>query len=81
MSTQTKPTKNISVSILGKEYPVGCPEGQEAQLAAAAQYLEEKTRSIRLSNRSVGFDRILLLAALNISHELLDAKSAQSRAV
>ena len=74
MSTQPK---TLTVSILGKEYPIGCPEGEEKQLAAAARYLDEKTRSIRMSSRSVGMDRVLLLAALNIAHELLQTKASQ----
>lgn len=77
MSAQSK---SFTVTILGKEYPIGCPEGEEKQLAAAARYLDEKTRSIRMNSRSVGMDRVLLLAALNIAHELLETKSPQRAA-
>ena len=64
-------SKTIHVSIMGKDYPVGCPEGQEEQLLASARYVNEKMQRIRAGSRSVGLDRIAVMAALNIAHELM----------
>lgn len=64
-------SKTIHVSIIGKDYPVSCPEGQEEQLLASARYVNEKMQRIRAGSRSVGLDRVAVMAALNIAHELM----------
>ena len=65
----------ISVSILDREYLIGASPEQRAGLIAAAAYLDGKLRELRSgSNRGGGLDRIAVLAALNIAHELLDLK-------
>jgi len=63
----------VTVNILGREYQATCPEGREAELIASASYLDEQMRSIRESGKVVGLERIAVMAALNISHELLRA--------
>lgn len=63
----------ISVSILDREYLIGASPEQRAGLIAAAAYLDGKLRELRSgSNRGGGLDRIAVLAALNIAHELLN---------
>lgn len=69
MSTDVKP---VTVQILDKDYLVSCPEDERAALVASAQYLDGKMREIRASGKVVGADRIAVMAALNIAHELLD---------
>lgn len=62
----------ISVTILDREYLIGAAPDQRAGLVAAAAYLDTKLRELRSgSNRGGGLDRIAVLAALNIAHELL----------
>ena len=61
----------VSVRILNKEFTVNCPEGAENQLFDAAQYLDQKMRDIRNHGRVIGTERIAIMAALNITHELL----------
>ncbi|PJE79113.1 Cell division protein ZapA [invertebrate metagenome] len=61
----------LSVIILDKEYRVSCPLSEQAALREAARYLDEKMRSIRLAGKVIGLERIAVMAALNISHELL----------
>jgi len=63
----------VSVSILDKEYKVACPEEQEAELMLSAKYLDKQMRSIRDTGKVIGLERIAVMAALNISHELLQA--------
>lgn len=63
--------KGISVSILDKEFVVACPPDLEAPLSAAARYLDAQMREIRDMRRVVGTERIAVMAALNITHELL----------
>ncbi|WP_235726665.1 cell division protein ZapA [Methylocaldum szegediense] len=64
----------IKVQILGKEYPISCPEDQQHELLIAARYLDDKMRQIRSAGRVIGTERIAVMAALNIAHELLQAQ-------
>ncbi len=65
--------RTVSVSILDKDYQVACPEEQEAELIVSASYLDKQMRSIRENGKVIGLERIAVMAALNISHELLQA--------
>ena len=61
----------VTVKILDKEYQVACPEEQESDLAVSAQYLDKQMRKIRDTGKVIGVERIAVMAALNISYELL----------
>ena len=63
----------VTVKILDKQYQVACPEDQEAELVVSAKYLDRQMRNIRDSGKVIGLERIAVMAALNISHELLQA--------
>jgi cell division protein ZapA len=63
----------VTVNILDKDYQVSCPDEQEAELIISAGYLDKQMRSIRENGKVIGLERIAVMAALNISHELLQA--------
>jgi len=63
----------VTVRILEKDYQVACPQDQEAELLVSAKYLDKQMRGIRDSGKVIGLERIAVMAALNISHELLRA--------
>lgn len=63
----------VTVKILDKEYQVACPPEQEAELVVSAKYLDKQMRGIRDSGKVIGLERIAVMAALNISYELLQA--------
>ena len=63
----------VTVKILDKEYQVACPAEQEAELLVSAKYLDKQMRTIRDTGKVIGLERIAVMAALNISHELLQA--------
>ena len=65
-----KKAQPTSLNILDKEYVVSCSEDEAAGLQTAARYLDAKMREIRDTGRVVGLDRIAVMAALNISHDL-----------
>jgi cell division protein ZapA len=67
------PANTVTVKILDKDYQVACPAEQEAELAVSAKYLDKQMRSIRDSGKVIGLERIAVMAALNISYELLQA--------
>ena len=61
----------IVIHILDKEYMISCVEEERHDLQRSADYLDNKMREIRDSGKIIGTDRIAVMAALNISHELL----------
>ena len=69
------PANTVTVKILDKDYQVACPEEQEAELIVSAKYLDKQMRGIRDSGKVIGLERIAVMAALNISYELLQASS------
>jgi len=64
----------VAVNILDREFLIGCTAEERAGLVAAAGYLDGKMREVRGSSRTQGLDRIAVMAALNIAHELLQAR-------
>tara|TARA_R110002110_G_scaffold205066_7_gene416935 strand:+ start:57779 stop:58078 length:300 start_codon:yes stop_codon:yes gene_type:complete len=70
----------VTVKILDKDYQVACPEEQEAELIVSAKYLDKQMRGIRESGKVIGLERIAVMAALNISHELLQASEHSENA-
>ncbi len=75
-----KKVQPTSLNILDKEYVVSCNEDEAAGLRTAARYLDSKMREIRDTGRVVGLDRIAVMAALNISHDLTQS-SGQSESL
>lgn len=63
----------INISILDKEYKIACPAGEQSALLASADYLDKKMREVRDSGSIIGSERIAVITALNIAHELLNA--------
>jgi cell division protein ZapA len=61
----------VTVQILDKEYCIACPADERANLENAARYLDGKMREIRSSGKVIGADRVAVMAALNITHDLL----------
>lgn len=61
----------LDVAILGREFKVACRESERAELTEAVAFLDKRMREIRDAGKVSGTDRIALMAALNITHELL----------
>lgn len=64
----------VTVSILDRDYQISCSVEEEVLLKSAADYLDNKMREIRERGNVIGIDRIAVMAALNIAHELLQLK-------
>ncbi|NRA20302.1 MAG: cell division protein ZapA [Oceanospirillaceae bacterium] len=69
--------KNVTIKLLGKEFVVGCPVENEADLLASANHLNNKMQEIRAGGKILGMERIAVMAALNISNEYLTSKVTQ----
>lgn len=67
--------KPLDVSILGREFTVSCTDDERQGLLDAVAYLDKKMRDIRDSGKVVGVERIAIMAALNLSHEVLNTKT------
>lgn len=65
----------VTVTILGKELMVACPESERQSLRAAAEYLDGKMREIQSSGKVIGAERAAIMAALNITAELLELRA------
>jgi len=63
----------IKVYILDKEYLVACPDEDRDALKASAKYLNDRMMEIRGSGKVVGIDRIAVMAALNLAHEIVES--------
>jgi cell division protein ZapA len=66
--------KGLQISIMGREFRVACPENEQDGLLEAVEYLNKKMHEIRDNGKVVGLERIAIMAALNIAHELLSIK-------
>lgn len=75
-------SKTLALTILDREYRVNCPQGAEEDLREAARVLNEKMEEIRQAGskagKVLGTDRIAVIAALNITHQLLDAENREA---
>ena len=72
----------VSVHILDREYTVGVEADGRSSLMAAAKLLDGKMREVRGSNKMAAVDRVAVLAALNLAHELQqlrDERGARDR--
>jgi cell division protein ZapA len=69
--------KPMRIHILDKEYLVACPENEREALFASAELLTNKMKEIRDSGKIVGADRIAVMAALNMAHELLEQRTTK----
>lgn len=67
----------VTVKLIDREFLIGCEPEERAGLIAAATYLDTKMRELRHAVKSPGFDRLAVLAAISITHELLDLRGRQ----
>jgi len=66
--------KALQINVMGREFRVACPEDEQKELLEAVDYLNRKMDEIRDNGKVIGVERIAIMAALNIAHELLTTK-------
>lgn len=69
----------VNVRILDREYTVGVEPDERDSLVAAAKLLDQRMRDIRGVNKMAAIDRIAVLAALNLAHELQQIREGVTR--
>ncbi len=62
---------SVQVKILDKEYQVNCPPSDQEALIKSARYLDENMRKIKGRGNIHGVEKIAVMAALNITHDML----------
>ncbi|MDA8361553.1 MAG: cell division protein ZapA [Gammaproteobacteria bacterium] len=71
----------ITISVLGKEFTVSCPEEEREALVRAARYVDARMQETQRSGKSMGIERGAVMAALNIAYELLRLREQSQSAV
>ena len=66
--------QTLGVTILDREFHVACGEDERAGLLEAVSYLDKRMREIREGGKTTSVERIAVMAALNITHELLTTR-------
>ncbi|MFA9950410.1 cell division protein ZapA [Dentiradicibacter hellwigii] len=74
----TNEANYLDIVLLGKEYRVACPPEERDALSAAAAHVSATMDEITEQTRSNSPERVAVMAALNIAHELLMQRSATS---
>ncbi|MDR9433438.1 MAG: cell division protein ZapA [Spiribacter sp.] len=64
----------IKVNILDREFMVAAPAEERDGLLESARQLNTRMQEIRETGKIVGIERIAIMAALNITHEMLQAQ-------
>ena len=65
-----KKPQPVSLMIMGKEYRIACEPEEQDDLIHSARQLDLQMRRMRDSGKIAGADRIAVMAALNLTHEL-----------
>ncbi len=73
--SEREPARPLSVRILEKEYFVACAAEERTALLDSAELLNTRMKDIRDSGKIVGLDRIAVMAALNLAHEVIKLRS------
>ncbi len=69
---------SVTVKILGQDFKVKCPPDKIVELQESALHLDQKMQEIRDSGAVLGADRVAVIAALNIAHEMLILKKQKN---
>lgn len=68
-----------TITLLGKQYQINCGQNEREELLESARILNQKLTEVRDSGSVIGLERIAMMAALNLAHELVKAqKSSQA---
>lgn len=72
-------SNTLQLKLLGKEYRVACEPAERDALLAAVAFLDGRLKEIGEKTRGNG-ERLAVMAALNLAHEFLAARSTPADA-
>ncbi len=65
---------SLDIRIMDKDYSVACPLEHQPLLKESAAFLNDRLNEIKRKGSIIGAERIAVMAALNLAHELLDSQ-------
>ena len=65
----------VNAKILAKEYTIACPANEREALEESVRHVDSKMKEIRNGGKVIGAERIAVMAAINIAHEMLKSQS------
>ena len=65
----------VNVTVNGRAYTIACDEGEEEHLKELAGHVDAKVRELTGSVGQVGDQKLMLMAAVLITDELLEARA------
>ena len=74
----TEQARQVDITLLGRDYRVACPSGEEGKLLEAALLLDGRMREIQGAGKLLGAEKIAIMAALNIAHDFLFSSDSKS---
>jgi len=75
MSNSTS-SRGINISIMGRDFSVACPPEEQDSLLEAARFLDTNMKEIQKTGKIIGSERCAIMAALNITNDLLQLRKA-----
>ncbi len=69
-------SNSLNIKIMDKDYRVACPADQQASLRESAEFLNNRLNEIKNKGSIIGTERIAIMAALNLAHELLGSQES-----
>jgi len=70
--------KGVNISIMGRDFSVACPPHEQEDLLEAARYLDRNMKDIQKTGKIIGAERCAIMAALNITNDLLKLQKASA---
>ena len=70
---------NVEISILGQQYKIACPNGKEETLQETVAQFYNILKEIKSSSRTLRNEQLIVMAALNVCHELQTEKSTNEK--
>lgn len=74
-----KNQSSLTIRILERDYSVACPADERESLLRSAEHLSKRMQAIQRKGKTLGMERIAVMAALNISRDLLDLQRSMER--
>jgi cell division protein ZapA len=73
--------EQLGVKILDRDYKLAVKPEEKERLLDAVGVVDEKMRSLRDTGKIVGMERIAVMAALQLAHEMLGNQSSSASGV
>lgn len=70
---------HLEISILGQQYKIGCPEGEQENLLKTVEQVANHLKEMKATARTLRNEQLVVMAALNYRHQL-DILKAENEA-